>query len=65
MFKEEKATKFILCDIGIYFNNALSSKRAFQRPFIFSHPLNFSTKESHEILVVSFDADMVQKVIKV
>ena len=41
MFKLDADNKAILLDLSINFNNALSSKDSFQRPFIFTMPLNF------------------------
>jgi len=64
-FKLTPENKTIAIDVCIYFNNSLSSKDAFQRPFLFSLPLNFSQKEQVKDLTVSFDHNRVLKEVKI
>lgn len=52
-------------EITIYFNNQLTSSRAYQRPFSFTYPLEFNFKEKVETMTLTFDAEMVKKIIKV
>ena len=65
MYKLDANNKTINIDICIYFNNRLSSDRSLQRPFVFTMPLNFCSKEQFNDLTVAFDHDKVIKHIKV
>lgn len=59
MFKLDADNKTINIDVCIYFNNALSSKKSYQRPFVFTMPLNFSQKEQITDMSVTFDRSKV------
>lgn len=64
-FKVDAQNPTIFIEVCIYFNNKLSSKKAMQRPFMFTMPLNFSQKEQFSTATVTFDASKVAKVIKI
>ena len=64
-FKVDAQNPTIFIDVCIYFNNKLSSKEGLQRPFMFSMPLNFSTKEQVQSTAVTFDFAKIEKHIKI
>ena len=57
LFKVDMTNPKIIITVTIYFNNELSSKRCFSRPFNFSYVLDFNTKENVIPLNITFDAD--------
>jgi len=65
LFKLDVKNPTVQIDVCIFFNNKLTSSKAFQRPFMFQLPLNFSQKEQCQTFSVTFDHSKVQKVIKV
>ena len=63
MYKPDE--KCINIEIMIWFNEKLGSKNARQRPFGFTMPLNFSTREVVQSVDITFDQQKVLEVIKI
>ena len=51
--------------VSVVFNNKLGSEKAKTKPFSFLYELNFNTKESVQIMNVTFDANKVKNIVKV